>query len=695
MTGNYFTGLGAKPLLGRTFTATDDVSGGPWVAVISERFWRRHLGADPAVAGKTVRLNGKTFTVLGVVPEGFRDTLAGLSVDVWVPLVVSARPLAGGDEGLRQRGHRDLLVLGRFRPGADRTGAEAQMKSVAERLQASFPDTNKERGFRSLPAAEAGVHPRVREILSILGVVLSVVVGIVLVIACLNLANLLLAKAWGRQREVAIRLAIGATRRRLVRQLLAESLVLSLLGGIAGLLFATWVTGLLRQFRPPDQMPIALDVGIDLRSLLVTLVLSLATGLLFGLAPALQATRPDLTVALKNGTVLGRGKRRRFTLRNFLVVAQVAVSLVLLIGAGLFLRSLGRVEGINPGFDTRNVLVLPIDLKGRGDYDEARGQAFYRDLVERARNLPGVRSVAVSETLPLGFERSEVSFQVPDRPGATEKITYNSATPDYFRTLGIPLLRGRDFGPQDTAGAPLVAIVNETLARRFWPGQEAIGKRLTTGTDVLQVVGVAKDIKYRFLGESPMPYLYLPLAQNYEGQVNLQVKTVADPLQLAGPLRQIAEGIDPQLQGLSANTLEDQVAFALLPGRVGGVIFIVFGLLALALACMGLYGVMSFSVRQRTREMAIRMSLGARPGDVLNMVLRESMTLVAVGAAIGLLIAFPIMRFIGSFLYGVSPADPVSFLGVIAVLGSAALLATYVPARRATRVDPMTAMRYD
>lgn len=696
VTGNYFTGLGAKPILGRTFTSADDVPGGPWVAVISERLWRRHLEADPAISGKTLRINGQTFTVLGVVPEGFRDTLAGLSVDVWVPLVASARPLAGGDAGLRQRGHRDLLVLGRLRSGARLAEAEAQMKSVANRLQTESPATNQERSFQALPASEAGVHPRVREILSTLGIALSVVVGVVLVIASLNLANLLLARAVGRQREVAIRLSIGATRRRLVRQLLAESLLLSLLGGAAGLLLAAWAIRLLRHFRPPEQVPIALDVGINPSTLLVTLALSLLTALLFGLVPALQATRPDLSAALKSETALSRsGKRRRMTLRNSLVVAQVTVSLVLLIGAALFLRSLARVEGIDPGFDTRNVLVLPIDLETVGGYDEVRGQTFYRSLVERVRSLPGVRSVAVSETLPLGFERSEAGIQVPDQPGTTETVTYNVITPDYFRTLGIQLLSGRDFVATDSAEAPQVVIVNETLARRYWPSQDATGKLLFDGTSNLRIVGVVKDIKYRFLGEAPMPYLYVPLAQSYEEQVNLQIKTAGDPLQLAGPLRQVVESLEPQLQGLSANTLEGQVAFALLPGRVGGVIFIVFGLLTLSLACMGIYGVMAFSVRQRTREMAIRMSLGAEPGDVLRLVLRESMSLVAVGAVIGLLIALPIMRFVGDFLYGVSPADPVSLIGVIAVLGGAALLASYVPARRATRVDPMKAMRYD
>ena len=691
VSGNYFSGLGARALVGRMFTAEDDVPGGPWVAVISEKMWRRSFAADPGILGRSLRLNGQSFTVIGVAPEGFRDTLAGLSVSVWVPLVTSAGPLLAD---LQQRGHRDLLVLGRLRPGAKIADAEAQMQSLATRLRQSYPDSNKDRSFRALSAEEAGVHPRIRNILSILGIFLTVVVGIVLVIACLNLANLLLARAWGRQREIGIRLAIGATRTRLIRQLLVEGLLLSLTGGAAGLLLAFWATALIRQFRPPEQIPIALDVGIDLRALGFTLLLSLFTGLLFGLAPALAATRPDLNVTIKDQGVQVQVRHRRLTLRNFLVVAQVAVSIVLLVGAALFLRSLGQMKGVDPGFDTRNVLLVSLDIQEHG-YDPARAAPFFNNLLDRVRGLPGVRSASLAATVPLGIERKEVTIQVPNRPGIEEKLSCNLVSPDYFRAMGIPLLRGRDFSAQDGRNKPRVVIVNDTLARRYWPAEDAVGKRVTAEGDEFEIVGVVKTSKYRFLGEAPMAYVYIPLFQDYAKTVNLHVRTEAEPLQLAGPVRQAIESVDPQFQGLDATTLEDQVAFALLPRRVGGVIFIVSGLLALGLACMGIYGVISYSVRQRLREMAIQISLNAQPRDILWLVIRQSMSLVAVGTGVGLLIAFPIMTFVGSFLYGVSSADPLSFVGVIALLTSAALAATYIPARRATGADPMIVMRYD
>lgn len=687
---NYFSTLGAKPIVGHVFTAQQD-SAGPLVTVISEKLWRRSFAADPGIVGRSLRLNGETFTVVGVVPEGFRDTLAGLSVSAWIPLVTSAGPLAGD---LQQRGHRDLLVLGRLRPGAKIAEASAQMQGLATRLQQAYPETNKDRSFRALSAEKAGVHPRIREILSALGIFLTALVGIVLVIACLNLANLLLAKAWGRQREIGIRLAIGATRQVLVRQLLVESLLLSLAGGAVGLLLAFWATDLIRHFQPPEQIPIALDVGIDLGALGFTLLLSLLTGVLFGLVPALAATRPDLNSTLKNLGGQPRGKHRRMTLRNLLVVAQVSVSVVLLIGAALFLRSLGQLKGTETGFNTRNVLLVNLDLKEH-DYDAAKAVPFLANLLSRVQSLPGVRAVSLAATVPLGFERKEASIQVPNQPGVVETLSCNLVSPDYFRSMDIPLIAGRDFGQQDGLNKPNVIIINEDLAHKYWPGQNAVGKRLSEGDNDYEVVGVVRTTKYRFLGEPPTPYVYTPLFQDYSKAVVLHVRAEGEPLQLASPVRQAIESLDPRFQALDATTLEDQVAFALLPRKVGGVIFIVSGLLALGLASMGIYGVISYSIRQRFREMAIRMSLGAQPGDVLRLVIKESMILVTVGIVLGLLIAFPIMAFVGSALYGISYADPLSFLGVIVVLATAALAATYLPAKRATSVDPLIAMRHD
>jgi predicted permease len=688
VSGNYFSGLGAKLLLGRAFTPEEDVPGGPRVAVLSEKLWRQSFGADPGILERSLRLNGEAFTVVGVAPEGFRDTLAGLSIGVWVPIATSSAPA-----DLQQRGHRDLLVLGRLRPGAKIADAEAQVHALATQLHRNYPKTHQDRSFSPLSAEKAGVHPRIRDILTILGIFLTAVVGIVLIIACLNLANLLLARAWGRQHEIGVRLAIGATRGRLLRQLLVESTLLSLLGGATGLLLAVWATRLIRHFQAPEQIPISLDVGIDVKALGFTLILSLLTGLLFGLAPALVATRPDLNATMKNKSGQLQGRKRRLSLRNLLVVAQVAVSIVLLIGAALFLRSLGRVQGIDPGFNMSNVLLLPIDLKEQG-YDEVKAAPFLRDLLDRVQRLPGVRAASLAATVPLGFERKEVSVQVPNRPGTVEKLSCNMVAPDYFRVMSIPV-RGRDFGFQDGKNSPRVAIINETMANRYWPGQDAIGKQLVDEQNRYEVVGVAKTTKYRFLGEAPAPYVYLPIFQDYAKAVTLHVRTEMEPLRLADPVRQAVESLNPQLQALDVTTLQDQVAFSLLPRKIGGVIFIVAGLLALGLACMGIYGVISYSVRQRVREMAIRMSLGAQRRDVLMLVMRESFVLVAVGIGVGLLIAFPIMTFVGSLLYGVSSADPLSFLGVVVLLTIAALTATYLPAKRATSADPMMAMRYE
>lgn len=687
VSGNYFSGLGARLLLGRSFTPDEDVSGGARAAVLSEKLWRRSFAADPRIVGRNVRLNGESFTVVGVAPEGFRDTLAGLSVGVWVPIATSSRP-----DDLHRRGHRDLLVLGRLRPGAKIADAEVQMQSLATQLQRSFPNTNQDRTFKPISAEEAGVHPRIRDILTLLGIFLTALVGVVLVIACLNLANLLLARAWGRQREIGIRLSIGATRRRLIRQLLVESILLSLIGGAVGLLLAFWATGLIRHFQAPEQIPIALDVGIDMKALGFTLLLSLFTGILFGLAPALAATRPDLNATLKNLDSQFKHRRRRLTLRNFLVVAQVAVSIVLLIGAALFLRSMGRLNGIDPGFNTNNVLLVPLDLNEHGYEDGAKAVPFLRNLLARVQSLPGVRVASLAATVPLDIERKEVVLHVPNRPGIEDRLSCNMVAPDYFRGMNIPL-RGRDFGKQDHQNSPRVAIVNETLAHRYWPDQEAIGQRLREDETEYEVVGVAKTTKYRFLGEAPTAYVYFPQSQQYTKMVTLHIRTEGYPLRLADPVRQAIESLDPQFQALDATTLEDQVAFAMLPRKIGGVIFIVAGLLALSLACMGIYGVISYSVRQRLREMAIRMSLGAQSRDVLRLVIRQSMALVGVGIAIGLLIAFPVMTFVGSYLYGISSADPLSFVSVIVLLTSAALAATYIPAKRATSVDPMRAMR--
>lgn len=704
VTANYFAVAGLQAARGRTFRPVEDEGRAAAPAiVVSDGFWRRRFGADPALVGRSVTLNGHAFTVVGVAPPGFTGMMRGLAVDLWVPMTM-AGAIPSSDK-LDGRGNRWLLLLGRLKPGMTAEAAQAQLAVLAAQLQAAYPDNwtdvkKKQRVITVVPESRARLFPEARgAVLGFLALLLSVV-GLVLLMACTNVASLLLARANARRREMAVRLSLGASRGRIVQQLLTESLMISLLAAVVGIVVAVWATDLFMAFRPPVPIPVALDVRLDFRVLGFTMLLSLLTALLFGLAPALQASRPELLPALRDGSAGGGRADSRWSPRRLLVAAQIAMSLVLLIGAGLFLQSLGNAHRIDLGFESANLLLLSLDVRLNG-YDDARGQKLYEQLLERADALPGVRSASLATELPLGLggRRRGISIEGYEAQSGEDMGVHTSTVgPDYFRTMGIPLMRGRDFTAADRAGAPGVVVVNEAFARRYWPDQDPIGKRVTQGNrsgTPAEVVGVVKDGKYVTLGEDPTPFFYVPFLQRYESEATLHVRTTGDPRALVEAMRREVRALDPSLPVFDVKTMTDHLGLSLLPARLAGSVLGLFGVVALGLAAVGIYGVMAQAVRQRTRELGVRVALGARPSDLLSMVLAQSMRVALLGLAIGLVAALGLSRLVTSLLYGISPVDPATFVAIPALLAAVAMLASYVPARWAMRVDPMVALRHE
>lgn len=703
VTGNYFDVLGVPAARGRTFLPEEDRTPGTHpVAVVSHRLWVRRFASDPALVGRSLTLNGQAFTVVGIAPEGFPGMMRGLATDVWIPMMM--RPRVRPSEDLTNRGSRSLLVMGRLRDGADIVQARAQLEAIAGRLNAQYPgqwsDVQKHpRRVSVAPESEVRIHPVARG--AVLGVtgLLGVVAGLVLLISCANVANLLLARTASRAQEVAIRLSLGASRARLLRQFLSESVLLAGLGGLLGVLMAVWATDLLSAFQPPLPVPVQLDVHLDLRVLAFGLVLALATGVLVGLAPALQASRPDLVPALKDEAALA-GRSTRSRLRSAFVIAQVSLSFVLLVTAGLFLRSLRNASAIDPGFSAEKGLLLSVDLISSG-HSAGQGRAFYEQLAARVRALPGVEAAAWTSSMPLSLEwmrRRVWPEGHSETPREDMEHAFAAVGPGYFETLGVGLARGRAFDERDRVGAPGVAIVNEAFARRYWPGQDAIGKRLSVeGPEgpYLEVVGLAREGKYFSLGEAPRPFFYLALPQNHIPSATLVVRTVADPTVLTKDLRRASADVDATVLVLGVKTLAQHVGFSLLPARAAGTALGLFGLLGLTLASLGIYAVVAYAAAQRTREVRIRMALGARPADILRLVLGGGMRLVGIGLGVGLAIAFAVTGLLRGLLYGLSPTDPATFGGVALLFAAIALVAGYLPARAAMRVDPAVTLRYE
>ncbi|MFP5265506.1 MAG: ABC transporter permease [Blastocatellia bacterium] len=695
VSGNYFGVLGVNAAIGRTFLPEEDKTPNTHpVAVISHGLWRRVFGSDPDVAGKTVTLNGHPFTVVGVAPESFTGTFVGLSIDLWVPMMAHEQVVPGGNH-TASRGDHWLQAMGRLKPGVSIEQAQTELDTIARQLAQEYPRTNEGRGAALFPLWKSpwGATVVLRPVLF----VLMAVVGLVLLIACANVANLLLARAVGRRREIAIRLSMGASRGRLIRQLLTESLLLALAGGAGGLLIAYWGSGLLMAIVPPMNIPVKLFLGVDGGVLWFTFAISVLTGVIFGLAPALQASNPNLVAALKDETAKSSGGRGKARLRDALVIAQVALSLVLLIGAGLFIQSLQRGQTISPGFNTQNVLVAGLDLFSTG-YGKEKGESLQQQLLQRVEALPGVQSAAIARRVPLALAGSSSTRLTVDgyepRPEEEPFVEFNTVSPGYFRTMSIPIVQGREFDAQDNVQSRKVAIINETMARRYWPGRDPVGQKFRT-YDYFEVIGVAKNIKYRNLGEDPRPYFYYSLLQNYQPEVALHVRADGDPTSLLPAVREVAQSLSPDLALYDAQPLYEQLTLSMIPQRIAAILLGVFGLLALALAAVGLYGVMAHSVSQRTREIGIRMALGASPRDVLGLVVGQGMLLAAVGVAIGLAGALGLTRFLASLLYGVSATDPMTFAATPLLLAAVALVASFIPARRATKVDPMIALRHE
>ena len=699
VSANYWEVHGLRLLRGRGFTAADDVPGSAPVAVLNAQVWRRKYGGDPGIIGRTVNLNGTPVTIVGIGPDDYNGMLVGMTSEAWVPY--GSLSAMGPDEAARleRRGARSLMVRARLRPGVSVERARAGVALVMARLAREYPQSNEGRKAVVVPTSHVRFLPQWDQRLYPVAGLLMAVVGLVLAVACSNLANLLLARGAARQREVAIRLAMGAGRGRLVRQLLAESMLLAGVGGAAGLALAYLLIRAIVAFRPPIPFPLALDLTVDTRVLVFTAVLSLLTGALFGLVPALRSSRPDLVRALKNEeTALSVG-HRRFGLRNTLVVSQVAVSMLLLVGAGLFVRSLGNAARIETGFETRNAAILSVSLGRQGRSDPAMRE-FLREYLERLALRPEIRSLALADNVPLGFgtQTREISVDGFTPPPGEEEISADYAVVDsgYFRTLGIPLLRGRGFTAADDATAPRVAAVSEAMALKFWGTREVVGRRFRLGgADAIpvEIVGVARDTKVRTLGEAPRPRLYLPFGQHVSDFVYVIAATVGDPGPVLEGMRRELRAMNAPYPVFEARTMPQHLGIMLFAPRMGAALLSVFGLLAVVLASLGLYGVVAFGGSQRTRELAIRMALGARPRQVVAMVVSETMVLVGVGFAVGMALAAVATRPLAALLYGVGPSDPFTFGAVALLLALVALGASYLPARAAAAVDPMAALK--
>jgi predicted permease len=690
VSGNYFQVLGLLPAAGRFFVPEEDRDPGAHpVVVLSHGLWRRRFASDSSVVGTGITVNGRRFTVVGVAPPGFVGIQLGEPSELFMPLAMVAVAMPRSAELLEQRYAGWLQIVGRLKPRGTAAAAGAEVGTVAAQLAQAYPETMEGTSAEVSPLS-GGLDPGNRREALPIFVLLMAVPALVLLIACANVANLLLARAAGRRREIGIRLALGATRWRLLRQLLTESVLLALCAGAAGMLLSFWLNDiLLAVSRAPTEIELALKP--DVRVLAFTLVVAVTTGLLFGLVPALGATRPDLAPALKER--LGRSR-----LARAFVVAQVAISLILLVTAGLFLRSLDKALDVNPGFDPANRISLSFDLGIQGYTDRQRG-VFYARLLERIRAIPGVRAASLASPLPLSGRviGSAVSLEGVDPDAAGVPVNLGAFAPEYFETMGAPLMRGRDFAATDGPGAPLVAIVNETLARRLWGNEDPLGRRLRLyGRDepYREVVGVAKDGKYDELTESPRGFLFLPERQHADlSDISLVVKTAGDPRQLTGALSAAVHELDPALPIFRLETLEQALRNRLDKERGASSLLGVFGTLALLLAALGLYGVMAYAVTQRTREIGIRVALGARQADVLRQFVGEGVRLAAVGVVIGMALSVALTRVIARFLYGVTATDATTFAAGAALLCAVAVLASWFPARRAARVDPMIALR--
>jgi macrolide transport system ATP-binding/permease protein len=701
---NFFSGLGIPIPLGRGFLPDEDtVPGRDLVAVISHSLWTREFASDPNAIGRKLRLNGAEFTIIGVATPDFTGPEAFVLPEVYVPTQAFAEAVPDSKTELTSRGSRGFTVIGRMKPGVGAQQAQAQLSTVARRIAAQYPDTNRDRSVTVLDFRRARFEND--PIDATLSLTMMGVAALVLMIACANVANLVLARGSARAKEIAIRMAIGAGRGRLIRQLLTESLLLSILGGIAGLAVGYAGVHFLGSIEIPSDFPLSFGLRMDARLLTFSMTLAVVTGVIFGLLPALRSTRADLASTIKSsdqGPARISLWRGRMSARNFLVVAQLTLSVVLLIASAFFVRGFVTAQRIDPGFRLDHTLALTFD-PSLMRYDETKARLFYKNLKDRVREMNGVSSVAITASIPFStnqdIRRVIIDGYQPRAGEDAPRAMSARVDENYFPLMETPILRGRSFDTRDTATSPLVAIVNETLASRSWPNRDPIGQRLRLDGPkgpVVEVVGVAKTGKYMYWAEPPQAYVWTPFAQDYRAQMTLVVRTTADPASMAAAMRATTRALDPDMPSFDVRTLESFFEKrAMLGPRLIAQMVTAIGMMGLLLAVVGLYAVVAYAVNRRTREIGIRMAIGARPGDVLRMVLNQGLGFTVAGLAMGIALAFFAMRFLVGFAVGVQPHDPIVFIGVPLILAAVMMAACWIPARRAARVDPVLTLRQE
>ncbi|HEY7087240.1 MAG TPA: ABC transporter permease [Tepidisphaeraceae bacterium] len=693
VTTNYFGMLGVPAALGRTFEP--DELRQP-VAVLDYLCWRDKFGANAGILGQAISLDGHSATIIGVAPERFQGTQISMRPDLYVPLQAPGLNGAATPDRFEQRDAHEFRVIGRLRPDTTLAQARAAVNVLAAQLARQYPDTNKGVAVITIPERFSRPEPQVSESLPAIAVFSMAIVGLVLLIACVNIANLLLVRASTRGKEMALRAAIGGSRFRLVRLLLAESVLLAVFGGATGVVVANWAIRIMRSRPASIDLPVYMDWSPDGRVLFFTTIVALLTGIVCGLAPAWHVARPDLATALKEGTARATAQKRRLT--SMLVAGQVGVSMLLLIVAGLFIRGAQIAQKVDLGFDRNNLQLLSVDLAKQG-YDRTRGTAFLRELLDEIEAMPGVRGVSIAASLPFDLHGSEAVFsdeQIFGRRSDALTVLSNTVGPDYFRVMGIPVLQGRAFDKHDDESAPPEAVINEALAQRLWPGKNALHRIIrTAGGSLIQVIGVVKTGKYAFLNEEPRPYMYLAFRQNYTAPTIIHVRTAGPPALLVSSLRQAIRGMDPELPVFDVKTMQDHLRHGYVFSGIilGGALSGLLGMLGLALASIGLYGVVANTISQRTREIGIRTALGASRASILGLVLRQSLILVSAGTIGGIGSGLGASQLLKRVLFSVNATDPVTFVLMFVVLGVVATAACLIPARRATKVDPVAALR--
>jgi predicted permease len=693
VSSNYFDALGVRPILGRGFEPDEDTGRNAHpVTVISYQVWKERYGSDPSIIGKKQILNGVPHTIVGVAPENFYGTFVGYAIQFWVPVSMQEKFEPGGYK-LEDRGARWIEGFVRLKPGVSLQQAQAEIAAAARRLENDFPATNRGRGVQLVPLWQSPFNSAA-VLLPTLGIALAVV-SLVLLIACANVGNLLMVRSFARRHEITVRLAVGAGRARLLRQLLTEGLILSAVAAAGGLIVANWCRDLLVLFFPSQGVPLKLAAEIDLRVLAFSAAICVLSTLLFGLIPAMQTSKVDLASALKSGSGGVVGGAKRAWARSALVVVQVSLSFILLVGAGLLIQSLRAIRNASPGFSTDGVLTASVDLFAAG-YDPQRAKNFQDELIDRVQAIGGVESAVFARVTPLGY-RGYFSAPIAvdgyqSAPDEQPTAEYNEVGPAYFATIGIPLVAGREFTRADNEFAPLVAIVNEAMAAQYWRGGNPVGTRLQVKGRWMQVVGVAKSSRYRTFLEPAKPFFYIPLRQSFSGQANLHIRTHQQPETVATALVREIHSMDPSLAPSEVITMREHVNRSTSSQRIAVTLLGVFGGLALILAAIGLYGLMSYAVSQSTRELGLRMALGARAADLFGQVMSQGLALTAAGAVIGTGTGVLLTRLIVILLYQVSPYDPLAFGAAFAVMAITSAAACFLPAWRAMRIDPLRAL---